>query len=96
MIDVADITTKISKAAGVLYALRDYLPENSLRTLYYSIVYPHMSLHILAWGKSPETVLQPLRVALNRVIRSLSPAHFGERTRDIYNRLDLLNVDQLF
>ena len=95
---IAELTSKISSAAGVLYALRDFLPGKSLKNLYYSLIYPQLSLHILAWGNSPETVLQPLKVALNRAIRSLSFNRVGERERttDLYNRHDILNIDKLY
>jgi hypothetical protein len=93
---VSELTSRISSAAGVIYSLRNFLPDKSLKKLYYTLVYPHLRIHILAWGLSSDTVLQPLRVALNRVIRSLSFGCHGMSTRDLYNRHDILNIDKLF
>jgi hypothetical protein len=89
------LTSTVSKAAGILYSLGNYLPDKSLKLLFYSLVYPKLSLHILAWGKCPKTVLHPLRVALNRVVRCLSSSRY-EHTRDLYHRLDILTIEKLF
>ncbi len=52
-------------------------------------------MHILACGKSPDTVLQALRVAINKAVRSISPPVLGESTSELYIRLNLLNLNQI-
>ena len=42
------ISTKISCAIGVIYKLRQYLPTYILKTLYHSLVPPHLTYGIIA------------------------------------------------
>jgi hypothetical protein len=65
---ISELTVNVSRAAGIMYNLKALLPVSSLKNVYYSLVYPQLSLFILVWGKSSNNTVQPLRVALNRVV----------------------------
>ena len=95
---ISELTVNVSRAAGIMYNLKALLPVSSLKNVYYSLVYPQLSLFILVWGKSSNNTVQPLRVyiALNRVVRSISPPKLGEHTSEIYRRLNILTLDQLY
>ncbi len=92
---IKNIASSVSKAAGVLYSLRNFFPEKTLKNIFYSTIYSKVNLHILAWGKSPDTVLQPLRVAINKAVRSISPPVLGESTGELNVWLNLLNFNQI-
>ena len=40
------IAAKISKSVGLLYKAKYYLPSKSLLTLYYALIYPHLTFFI--------------------------------------------------
>ena len=44
------LSNNISKYCGVLSQLKNYLPLFILRTLYFSMVYSHLSNSLLTWG----------------------------------------------
>ena len=37
------IVTKVAKTTGILYKARHFLPSQTLRTLYYSLIYPYLN-----------------------------------------------------
>ena len=37
---ISNVANKISKSIGIIYKASFFLPKSSLRTLYYSLVYP--------------------------------------------------------
>ena len=45
------ITNKISKTVGILNKLRSFLPSGVLQTIYNTLILPHMTYGILAWGR---------------------------------------------
>ena len=47
---VNNIATKISKYTGVLCRLKHFIPSFILKTLYNSLILPHLTYGILAWG----------------------------------------------
>jgi hypothetical protein len=93
---LSELTTAVSRAAGIMYNLKNILPVSSLKSIYYSIVYPKLSMYILVWGKSSVNTLRPLRVALNKVVRSIIHPRLGEHTTELYRRLNILTLDQLY
>ena len=44
------IANKISKSIGVVYKASFCLPLESLRTLYYSMIYPYLQYCVIVWG----------------------------------------------
>ena len=45
------VTNKISKTVGILNILRSFLPSGVLKTIYNTLILPHMTYGILAWGR---------------------------------------------
>ena len=45
---------KVSRSINVMKKLSAYLPQTSLKTLFYSIVYPHIIFAIEVWGSSSQ------------------------------------------
>ena len=45
------VTNKISKTVGILNKLRSFLPSGVLQTIYNTLILPHMTYGILAWGR---------------------------------------------
>ena len=50
---ISYICSRISSNASILLKLRNYLPLTQLKQLYYSLIYPHISYAIIAWGRKP-------------------------------------------
>ena len=43
---------KIARSIGILYKVKNILPEYILKTLYNSLLLPHLTYGILAWGNN--------------------------------------------
>ena len=80
------IELKISRAAGVLYILKFVLPQNALRTLYYSFIHPHLLYGQIVWGSTYPTYLYSLSSLQNKVIRTLGDTKYFDRVTPIYSK----------
>ena len=49
---------KTSKYCGVLSRLKNYLPLFILRTMYFSMVHPHLNCGLLAWGFDSNRIIK--------------------------------------
>ena len=47
---IQKISNKISRSLGVMNRLKRYLPQNISRTIYNSLILPHINHSILVWG----------------------------------------------
>src|SRR3984893_16336859 len=65
------ISLKISKSLNILRRLKYKLPKKCLISLYYSLIYPHLSYCIIVWGSAYNTALHRLIILQKRAIRTI-------------------------
>ena len=89
------IKTKISKGIGILYRARKFLNEQSLKTLYYSFIYPYFSYCIELWGFTFKSYIEPLFLLQKRIIRIKTSSKFLDHSEPLYNKLEILSLSKL-
>ena len=90
--DVNNVTTKISKSAGVM-RLHCQLPADVMVKLYYYLVYSHLSYSLLAWGTSGLTNAAKIECAHRRAGKLLTDYNHRILTfPSIYDCFALLNA----
>ena len=62
----------ISRGIGLLYIIRPFVNIKTLKTLYYSLIYPHLLYAIEVWGSAVTSDINSLLVLQKRIIRLLS------------------------
>ena len=88
---------KISKACGALAKLRHCVGIDTLKTIYYALVNSYLRYGLLAWGSASSSVLQPLNVLNNKVLRIMTFAPLGRLdTSIIYDHLQILNLEKTY
>ena len=60
------VNLKISRGIGLLAKLRHFTPKNTLTTLYYAFIQPHVDYGLLNWGCANKTALNPIRVSIKK------------------------------
>ena len=91
------ISTKISKACGVLSKLRHSLSTGLLIEIYYALLHSYLRYGILTWGNASDATLKPLQILVNRALRIITFAPFGRiDLSPIYKELKLLDVKNTF
>ena len=87
------ICKKITKACGYFSKLRHYVNTDTRISVYYALVHSYLRYGITSWGCASATALQPLVSLLNRVVRIITFAPFGNIDVDsIFKYLDVPNV----
>ena len=91
---ILHVTRKVNYINSIINSLKIFLPIFILKKIYYALVQPHINLHINVWGGSTASALNPLRVALNRIIRNMCRMPIS--TCDKYKHLNILPLTQLY
>ena len=86
------IASKISQVVGILNKLKHFLPCDILRTIYNSLVSPHLNFGILTWGFSCNRIFKLQKKA----VRIISNSKYNAHTDPIFKRLGLLKVHDIF
>ena len=95
------VSTRISQYTGVFYNLNKILPRHILLLLYFALILPHLTLHIVIWGAAPDIYIKKLMVKQNKLLRAMLGVKVVNGrplvpTKDMYKNLGLLTVDSLY
>ena len=52
---ISHINKQISRTLFMLKQVKHFLPIDSMKTLYRSLIQPHLSYEILAWGNASDS-----------------------------------------
>ena len=72
--------------------IKRYVPSETLKTIYNSLIQPHLYYCILAWGFSNSRI-QKLQ---KRAIRIISGVKYNAHTDPLFKRLSVLKVQDIF
>jgi len=94
---VQHISSKIAKACGVLAKLRHCVPIQTLVDVYNALVHSYIRYGVVIWGSASDAALQPLHTLVNKTIRIISFAPYGNfNISQVYKELNLLNIHSTF
>ena len=86
------ISNKIIKVIGVMRRIKRYVPLDTLKTIYNSLIQPHLYYCILCWGFS-NTRIQKLQ---KRAIRLICGSKYNAHTDPLFKRLNILKIQDIF
>ena len=66
------ISKKVSRITGAMYRIRNYVNDNTLRMIYFSLIYPHFIYGIPIWGNADNIHIDPLLKLQKKAIRIIS------------------------
>ena len=92
---ISYISGKVSRGIGVIIKARKVLDTGSLKTLYFSFIYPFFTFCNYVWGSTYETSLKPLIMLQKRCIRIISSANHRDHTDPLFLRHGLLKLVDL-
>ena len=90
------ISKKISKACGALAKIRHCVNLDIRKNVYHALVYSYLRYGILVWGNASHSVLEPLQILSNKIIRIMDFLPSGNIDLvSAYKELKLLQVKKI-
>lgn len=94
---IEHITQKISKVCGAMARLRHCVNFEVLKNVYYALVHSYIRYGIIVWGNASQSSLKPLQTAVNKVLRIMTFAPFGNiDLQPMYDFVKVLDVNKTF
>ena len=93
---------KLSQLHGIIYASSNFLPQQSLITIYNSLVYPTIIQNIIIWGGIADTNLSNIKIMMNKILRRILRVKNDENNiplvpiADMYKSLKLLQFKDIY
>ena len=89
------LANKISKSIGIIHKASFFLNKQSLRILYFSMIYPYLQYYNLVWSNTYQTIMSRLQTLQKRIIRVINKSHFLAHTNPILKSLYLLKLEDI-
>ena len=96
---IVSLSKKISRAIGIMYKLRPFLPLNVMKNVYYSLIYSHIVYVIEVWVKYELNKIFVLQKWVMRLLTfNVYPSIPGplSPTAPIFAKLNDLKVDDIY
>ena len=81
---ISHMNIQISRSLYMLKQVKHCLPMESLRTLYYTLIHPHITYGILAWGRTTQKHIESILKLHKKAIRVLNKANYNSHTDPLY------------
>ena len=93
---IAHVANKKSKSIGIIFDLKSfYLFKESMRTLYFSLVYPYLYFCNLVLASAYQSNLYRIILLQKRVVRILGGYSFDTYTDPIFRELRILKFHHI-
>ena len=89
------VSAKVSRAVGFLKHAKNFLPRETLKTLYAGIVEPHFRYRCSVWGCCGSTEINQLQKLQNRAARIVTNSSFDTPSRPLIEVLGWKTIEQL-
>ena len=93
---VNHVYKKLIRFVGLFYKARYKLPLPILRTLYFTLIYPHLLYGIEIYGNASASCLDPLVKLNNKILRILQGKNRYSHIRNLYTEYETLPISLLF
>jgi len=92
---IQQISSKISRALYSLHTVKNFLPPQALKTLYYSLINCHLVYAVEIWSCTVTSHLKVLITKQKAAIRILSNSKYNSHTEPLFKKLEILPLIQL-
>ena len=92
---IDEISTKISKAIGILFRLSNYLTSTTLRNLYFAFIHSYLEYCNIVWGRTFDCYLLPLFRLQKRSIRTMCKVAYRHHTQPLFLANKILKLQDI-
>ena len=86
------VSKKVSKSLGIIKKVKPYLKTSTLLTLYYSLIYPHISYCNLIWASTYPSYLQPIHRLQKSFVRIATNSPYLAPSSPLFKKLQILTI----
>ena len=90
---VDSLATKLTRAAGMLSKIRHYVPENTLRSIYFGIFSSLLTYASQVWGQFCNKHIRRLQTIQNKAIRIINFGNFRDPVAPLYKKSRILKIN---
>ena len=86
----------IAKNVGILHRLKNLAPSSILKTLYNTIILPHISYGAIAWGNTCKTEIKRMYILQKKAVRAANKSKYNAHTSPLFTMMNTLTLDDIY
>ena len=97
------VSKKIARVTGMMYRIRKFVNDKTLRTIYNSLIYPFILYGVPIWGNADELHIEPIHKIQKKAVRIISNkvgfianTFAREHSAPLFKELKLLNIYDIY
>ena len=94
-VHINHLCSKISKTMGIMYKLRNYMPSDTLKILYTSLVQSYLNYCATVWGAAYFSNIKPIYMLQKKIIRIITNSDYLVPSLPLFRQLEILNIFDL-
>ena len=87
------MNAKIRRGIVILSQIKEFVPQETLRTLYYSFIQPFLDYNLFNWSSAHSTNLDCLRTSTKKAVRLILSTNKREHAQPLFKELEILPLD---
>ena len=80
------------KSIGIIRKIHGFITKNTLHTLYYSLIYPHLNYCNIVWASTYPTNLQKIFITQKKFVRLATSSNYLSPSAPLFKKLNLLSI----
>ena len=93
---IKQLSLQLSKSSAVIYRLRNFFDTETLKLLYYSLIYSRVQYGIILWGTATYTRRKEIVLRLNNIARIMTWSRKFDHVSILYKQLKLLKLEDIY
>ena len=89
---ISMLSNKILKVIGVMYKLKNVLPEYILLILYNALIFSHLNYELTVWGMKADR----LEILQKKTVPFVTKSNFIAHTDPLFKQLNVLKIKDMF
>ena len=95
-VHIRNKSTQVLKIIAILARLKHTLSLNTLRTIYTSLILPHLNYAIPVWGNVKNSEIKRLNILQKKAVRHITNSKYNSHTSPLFKKLKLLTLTDIF
>ena len=93
---IKQLSLQLSKSSAIIYRLRNVVNTETLKLLYYSLIYSRVHYGIFLWGTATYTRQKEIVLRLNNIVRIMTWSRKFDHDSILYKQLKLLKLEHIY
>jgi len=93
---IAHVNSKVSRSLFFIKQLKNILPRDSMRTLYFALVNSYFSYGILLWGNASKAALHRSMILQKRALRIINNVSYNGHSDPLFKANRILKLNDMY